>query len=119
VTQTQSTTGYKRGDVVLVPFPFTDLSGAKNRPALVMSGDHYNQSTGDLIIAQITGNVAGTPRVGDYRIAGWQQAGLRAPSLLRVKLATIAAMRVRHSIGRIQSQDIQKIDIAIRSVLRL
>ena len=43
-----------RGDVVLVPFPFTDLSDTKRRPALILSSGAYNEATGDVIIAQIT-----------------------------------------------------------------
>ena len=45
---------YKRGDVVLVRFPFTDLTTTKKRPALVISTDFYNQSQINLIIAAIT-----------------------------------------------------------------
>ena len=45
---------YKRGDVVLVPFPFTDLTTTKRRPALVISTDLYNRSQVNLIIAAIT-----------------------------------------------------------------
>src|SRR5262249_15589307 len=42
------------GDVVLVPFPFTDLSNAKQRPALVVSGDAFNSTREDVLVAAIT-----------------------------------------------------------------
>lgn len=49
-----STTRYKRGDIVLVPFPFTDLSSSKRRPALVISPDAFNDQMADLVVAAIT-----------------------------------------------------------------
>lgn len=48
---------YHRGDVVLVPFDFTDRSGSKRRPAVVVSIDRYNQGTPDVLIAAVTGNL--------------------------------------------------------------
>lgn len=49
-----STTRYKRGDIVLVPFPFTDLSSSKRRPALVISPDTFNDQMEDVVVAAIT-----------------------------------------------------------------
>ena len=49
-----STTRYKRGDIVLVPFPFTDLSSSKRRPALVISPDTFNDQMQDVVVAAIT-----------------------------------------------------------------
>ena len=48
------TTRYKRGDIVLVSFPFTDLSSSKRRPALVVSPDSFNQTMQDVVLAAIT-----------------------------------------------------------------
>jgi mRNA interferase MazF len=45
------------GDVVLVPFPFTDQSGIKKRPAVVVSSNNYNVSRRDLLIMAITSQV--------------------------------------------------------------
>ena len=53
-----STTRYKRGDIVLVPFPFTDLSSSKRRPALVTSPDAFNDQMQDLVAAAITSQLA-------------------------------------------------------------
>ena len=55
-----STTSYRRGDVVLVPFPFTDLSSAKQRPALVVSADAFNVTRDDVLAAAITSQVPST-----------------------------------------------------------
>lgn len=52
-----STTRYRRGDIVLVSFPFTDLSSSKRRPALVVSPDSFNDATADLVLAAITSHI--------------------------------------------------------------
>jgi len=46
-----------KGKIVLVPFPFTDLTGVKQRPALVISNNEYNQKNLDVIICGITSNL--------------------------------------------------------------
>jgi mRNA interferase MazF len=113
----QSTTICSRGDIVLVPFPFTDLTGVKPRPALVVSGDVYAQHTNDVIVAQITSNVGGRPRFGDYYIRDWRQAGLRAPSMVRAKLATLAWARVRRTLGQLPTPEMQAVERELRVAL--
>lgn len=53
-------THYAFGVVILVPFPFTDQSGVKKRPAVVISSRAYQAARPDLLILAITGQVRGS-----------------------------------------------------------
>jgi mRNA-degrading endonuclease toxin of MazEF toxin-antitoxin module len=58
---------YKAGDVILIPFPYRDRLAESTRPAVVVSGDAYNQQ-GDLVIAAAIGSI-GHDRHGAQRPA--------------------------------------------------
>ena len=51
----------RQGDIVLVPIPFSDMSSAKRRPVIVISGDSYQTSTTDMVVVAMTSNLAPTP----------------------------------------------------------
>jgi mRNA interferase MazF len=112
-------TSFRRGEVVLVPFPFTDLSAVKRRPALVLSTDEYNSATGDLIIAQITSRVNSPPRPGDYPMQQWRQAGLNAPSLVRARMTTLHSSTILRTVGRVSSQEMAAAGRSIATALGL
>ena len=52
-----SGTKYKQREIVLVPFPYSDLSSAKRRPVLIVSNDDYNQNFHDVLVCVITSNL--------------------------------------------------------------
>jgi len=52
-----NTTAYSFGDVVLVPFPFTDQSASKKRPAVIVSTDAYHQRRPDVIVMAVTSQI--------------------------------------------------------------
>ena len=110
-------TAYRRGDVVLVPFDFTDRSGTKWRPAVVVSSDHYNRATPDLLIASITGNLKAIAHPGDHLLVEWQEAGLLKPSLAQTKLATVEAPLIRRKLGTLSSSDMAALDRGLRVAL--
>lgn len=111
--------GYRPGDVVLVPYPFGNGVGGRKRPALVVSCDGYNQGTGELVIAQITGRMSAPHRQGDYRIEGWKEAKLPRPALVRARLATVENSLVFRRLGALTAEDFQAAQEAIKSVLAL
>jgi mRNA interferase MazF len=52
-----STTAYRQGDVVLVSFPFTDLTSTKKRPAVVVSPDTFNARNEDVVLVAVTSQI--------------------------------------------------------------
>lgn len=103
---------YSKGDIVLVPFPFTNQSGTKKRPAVVISPDAYN-STLDILIGFITSNVNVANRIGDCHIRDWQISGLPKPSMFRMKLATLEHTNVIKKLGTISTYDMKQIEQTI------
>jgi mRNA interferase MazF len=93
------------GEVVLVPFPFTDQSGTKKRPAVIVSGDGYNTSRRDILIMAITSQVRQPPGFAEARIDDWQSAGLIKPSMLKPVFTTLDQALVLRSMGMLSADD--------------
>jgi mRNA interferase MazF len=93
-------TNYQIGELLLVEFPFTASGPGKSRPALVI----LDTGDADVILARVTTQAHGSPF--DVPIAAWQQAGLLAPSTVRLhKLATLAKNRVHKCLGKLEATD--------------
>jgi mRNA interferase MazF len=110
---------FRRGDVVLVPFPFADLTTTKQRPAVIVSGKTYHRTEPDLILAAITGRIPQRPAPTDYLLKDWQQAGLLMPSLVKAFLVTVEPTLVRHRLGRLTDRDLREVEARLRLALEL
>ena len=64
-------TSYEFGDILLVPFPFTDQSIAKKRPAVVVSSEGYHRERPDLILMAVSSQVRPTALVGEVMVKQW------------------------------------------------
>ncbi len=102
-------TSYNFGDVVLVPFPFTEQTTNKKRPAVVISSDVYNAEYPDSILMGITSQVSSNPKVGDIIITDWGSAGLLKASMIKPVIKTIEKQLILKKLGRLQNVDIQSL----------
>lgn len=110
--------GYSRGDVVLVGFVFSDESGRKLRPAVVVSSPPYHRARQEVVVAAITSNV-GRRRFGDYLIGEWKGAGLLVPSLVTGILRTIKRTMIERKLGSMPEADLKAVDRELRRCLGL
>lgn len=98
---------YKKWEIVLVSFPFTDLSSVKRRPALIVSPDIYNAGK-DSVIAYITSRLNSPSRLGDYKLQKWKEAGLLKSSMVKMKFATIDKTIIAKTIGELEDLTAKK-----------
>src|SRR5689334_17753467 len=114
----------KRGDVVLVPFPFQDKLGEKIRPAVVVQSDAQTARLLNSVVAMITGNTddAGQPTtlLVDPSTPEGAGAGLAGPSLIKAyNLATIRQKRVIATLGHLSNSLKKKLDACLKAALDL
>ena len=111
-------TAYSRGDVVLVGFVFSDESGRKLRPALVLSSPAYHRGRQEVIVAAITSNIR-RRLFGDHLIADWKGAGLLFPSSVTGILRTIKRTMIDRKLGAIPKMDMDAVHRELRRSLGL
>ncbi len=104
-----STTAFKKWDLILVSFPFTDFTSEKRRPALIVSPDGFNSGQ-DVTIAFVTSQLNSQLRIGDYHLKRWKEAGLPKASMVRMKFATIDKSIIVKKFGRLLGEDQAEIE---------
>ena len=108
---------YEAFDVVVVPFPFTDRTAAKRRPALVLSDRTvFNAPSGHAILAMISSK--GTaPRPLDVPVSGLDEAGLSVASVVRFKLFTLDQRLILRRAGHLDERDRRAVKMALALLL--
>ena len=110
---------YKIFDVVVVPFPFTDQNSEKRRPSLVLS-DHnnFNDITENCVLAMIT-SAKNPDWPLDAPIGSIKEAGLPAPSKVRMKIFTLDSRLIVKKIGGLSAKDQKTIKESLRKLMLL
>ena len=110
-----STTTYERGDIVLVPFPFTDLSSSKRRPALIVSPDSFNKSNQDVVLVAITSQIGPDTHAITVDEHDFIDGKLPKPSMIRpAKVFTIHSALIVKRLCAVSPTKLQEVLKAIR-----
>lgn len=111
----------RRGDIVLVPFPFTDLSGQKLRPAIVISPEPVGE---DILLAFISSVTPAAPEPTEYVLEINQPAfastGLKSASVFKMgKLATLHRSLVLRRLGQVTPSLQKTLDVVLKRAVGL
>ena len=110
-------TPFEFGDVVLVPFPFTNQTASKQRPAVIVSSRAYNVERPDLIMMAVTSQLRPTPALGEVWLRQWQAAGLLKPSAVKPVFATLEQGLVIRRLGALAPEDQDALRLAIGQII--
>jgi len=112
-----STTGFEFGDVVLVPFPFTDQTTTKQRPAVVVSSADYQRERPDVILLAITSQQRPSASSFDVAVQHWRHAGLIKPSVFKPLVTTVERRLILKKLGQLHADDRRRLSELITKML--
>lgn len=106
---------YKAGTIVLIPFPFTDLSGSKVRPALIVSNPPQGD---DIVVVFLSSKGASGANKYDLKVDASKENGLKASSIIRcAKIATLDKKMILGELGALESKYIKLVGKNLRQIL--
>lgn len=106
---------YSKHDIILVRYPFSDLSISKVRPAVVVSADHVSQ---DIIITPLTSKTESLLE-GEFLLSEWSAAGLNVATVVKRGLYTVHESLVVKVIGKLVDADAEQLDRVLADWLGL
>ena len=104
---------FSRNDVVLAAYPFSDRTGSKVRPAVIVSGPHRSR---DLFVVPLTSRVDRLVE-GEFSLAEWKNAGLNMASVVKRGLFTVHESFILKRVGALGAIDTSQINESLRSWL--
>ena len=110
-------TRFEFGNIVLVPFPFTDQTATKQRPAVVISSAAYNTKRPDLIIMAVTSQARQSAAIGEVFVQQWREAGLLKPSTIKPIVTTIEKTLIIRKLGRLKKDDIDALKESLQTII--
>lgn len=106
---------YWKNNVILVRYPFTDLSGAKVRPAISVNTPHASQ---DLIVVPLTSHTSSL-LAGEFVLADWRAAGLNVSTAVKRGVFTVRESLVIKMVGQLTYADSQQVERSLHGWLGL
>ena len=106
---------YSKNDIILVRYPFSDLSSSKVRPAVVVSVPHISQ---DIFIIALTSKTEVLVE-GEFVLSQWASVGLNVATAVKRGLYTVHLNLVIKVIGKLANADAEKLEHSLRIWLGL
>ncbi|WP_308256633.1 type II toxin-antitoxin system PemK/MazF family toxin [Geminocystis sp. GBBB08] len=101
---------YSKNDVVLVRYPFSDLSSSKVRPAIIINTPSTSKDYFIVPLSSRTENLL----TGEFILEDWQQAGLNVKSILKRGIFTIEHTLIIKKIGTLTIEDSNKLEESLK-----
>ena len=106
----------------MVRVPFSNHSGVKPRPALVVSAETFHRDLLDVIVCPVSSQPRyyRRPGPGDCPIQAWRVVGLQHPSTVRIsKVLAVGKRIVKKILGPLSQQDLARVETGLRQALGL
>jgi len=106
---------YSKPEIVLVRYPFSDLTSSKVRPAVIINSAHTSQ---DLFVVALTSKTSSL-LAGEFVLTEWKAAGLNVETAVKRGIFTIKETLVRKRVGKLKDADAEELEKSLRAWLDL
>lgn len=106
---------YSKNNVILVRYPFANLSSSKVRPAVIVSAPHVS---GDVFLVPLTSKTTSL-LPGEFVLADWNGAGLNVTTAVKRGIYTVNKSLIIKKVGNLSIPDTKSLEVSLRAWLGL